>query len=483
MKQKSLRCRVRGDIEHRDDTGHEADTEYAVMERKRIIFHVDVNSAFLSWSAVKRLREDPFCVDLRTVPAAVGGDVETRHGIITAKSIPAKRYGITTGEPVVKALQKCPGLILVSSDWETYRTYSRAFIGILHEFSEIVQQASVDEAYVDVTQALSGGRRSLRQKLTEEKDPAASGLDEGDLCEEALQMAAAIRDSIRTRLGFTVNVGISTNKLLAKMASDFQKPDKTHTLWPEEIPDKMWPLPIASLYGCGAKTAARLAGLGVVTIGDAAALELSTLQDFLGEKGGEYIHRASHGQGSDHVRVQSEEAKSYSNEVTTAEDVTLQSYERMVPPILQSLSEKVAGRLQKDGLFGSTVTVSVKTDDFHRHSRQLKLTSSTNEAAVICGKSGELLKALLYERGGIFDRGAGVRLIGVGVSTLDRGEYRQLDLEGFLKEQKRKQEEKKRQEAEQERLLRETQRRSRLDEMMKKIKSRYGEDTIHRGVD
>ena len=121
---------------------------------ERIIFHVDVNSAFLSWSAVKRLREDPSSVDLRTIPSAVGGDVETRHGIITAKSIPAKRFGITTGEPVVKALQKCPGLVLVSSDWETYRQSSQAFMAILCEYSGMVEQASVDEAYVDMTETV-----------------------------------------------------------------------------------------------------------------------------------------------------------------------------------------------------------------------------------------------------------------------------------------------------------------------------------------
>jgi DNA polymerase IV len=436
------------------------------MGQERIILHVDVNSAFLSWSAVKRLREDPFCVDLRTVPSAVGGSVETRHGIITAKSIPAKKFGITTGEPVVKALQKCPGLILVSSDWEAYREYSKAFIGILREFSELVQQASVDEAYVDVTEAAAS---CAKERECGQRDAA-------------VRLADQIRRQVYRRLGFTVNVGISSNKLLAKMASDFEKPDRTHTLWPEEIPDKMWPLPIGSLYGCGGKTAERLAGIGIITIKDAAAADLNLLKSFLGEKSGEYIYRASRGLGSDEISTQSEDAKSYSNEVTTAEDVTLQNFDRLVPPILSRLSEKVSERLKRDGVYGSTVTVTIKTNDFHRHTRQTGLETSTNEASVICGRAGDLLKGLLYERNGIFDRGKGVRLIGVGVSSLDHGEYRQMDLEEFLREQETQRRERRRREQEEahRRVLQE--KRGRLEGMMQQVRQKYGEDKIRRGM-
>ena len=198
----------------------------------RTIFHIDVNSAFLSWSAVKQLKENPDAVDLRTIPSAVGGDVTTRHGIITAKSIPAKKYGVQTGEPVVKALQKCPELVLVRSDFATYRAYSAAFIEILRSYSEILEQVSIDEAYLDVTELIEDS-----DGLTAEK------------------LAGMIRKEICEKLGFTVNVGISVNKFLAKMASDFAKPDRTHTLYPEEIREKLWPLPIRDLHGCGASTA------------------------------------------------------------------------------------------------------------------------------------------------------------------------------------------------------------------------------------
>ena len=419
------------------------------MDGERIIFHVDVNSAFLSWSAVKRLKDDPKAVDLRTIPSAVGGDVETRHGIITAKSIPAKRFGIVTGEPVVKALQKCPGLVLVSSDWEAYREYSNAFIRILLEYSELVQQASIDEAYVDMTEAIG----------TEDRRSAA------------LALAASIREEIRTRLGFTVNVGISSNKLLAKMASDFQKPDRTHTLWPEEVPAKMWPLPIGDLYGCGGKTASRLAGIGITTIGDAAGADPAMLQSFLGEKSGAYITAASRGIGSDRVHTEHEDARSYSNETTTPEDITLQSYDRLTPPLLHHLSGKVAGRMKRDRVYGSTVTVSVKTNDFRRRSRQKKLDAATNDAAVIERHARELLRGLLYERDGIFDRGAGVRLIGVGMSSLDHGEYRQLSLDDFLQDQEKEKTE-----------TAGRVRQEKLRKMLQKVQSRYGNDSLRKGL-
>ena len=133
----------------------------------RIIFHIDVNSAFLSWSALKQLEEQPGSVDLRTIPSAVGGDVLTRHGIITAKSIPAKKYGIKTGEPVVKALQKCPELVLVRSDFETYRRCSKAFIALLRSYTGQVEQVSIDEAFVDVTDLLPKGEKALVRKEAE----------------------------------------------------------------------------------------------------------------------------------------------------------------------------------------------------------------------------------------------------------------------------------------------------------------------------
>lgn len=474
---------------------------------EHIIFHCDVNSAFLSWSAVKRLKEDPDAVDLRTIPSAVGGDVETRHGVITAKSIPAKKYGVTTGEPVVKALQKCPNLVLVPSDWETYREYSHAFMKILHEYSAEIEQASIDEAYVDMTEAVEKELQNIHAAGKEIGNGRSRWWTDDGTNEAATCIAARIRSEVRKKLSFTINIGISSNKLLAKMASDFEKPDKTHTLWPEEVPTKMWPLPIGSLYGCGRKTADRLSDLGIRTIGDAAAADPKVLQSFLGEKGGAYISQASRGIGSVSVQTTPDEAKSYSNELTTAEDITQANYRELMPPLIGRLSASVSRRLQRDGVYGSTVTVSVKTDDFRRHSRQTRLLGSTNEKDIIEKNAANLMENLLFEKGGIYDRGAGIRLVGVGVSTLDHGEYRQMDLAGFLREQSREQErrqqeqqernarirekERKRQEQEEEekriqeeqqKALAEQERQDRLEDMLQKLQKKYGSSKIHKGI-
>ncbi len=382
-----------------------------VYDYDKYIFHIDVNSAFLSWSALKKLREDPEGVDLRTIPSAVGGDVKKRHGIITAKSIPAKKYGIVTGEPVVKALEKCPHLVLVQSDFNTYREYSHAFIDILNKYSPLVQQMSIDEAFIDIS-----GLKEVYGYLETQEYPYP-------IC-----LAKKIKDEIRDTLGFTVNVGISCNKLLAKMASDFTKPDRIHTLFPEEIQDKMWPLPIGDLFGCGKQTAARLQNIGIRTIGDAATSDPEMLISFLGANAGSYIYRSANGFGSAEVTDTYEDAKSYSNETTLKNDLTADGYDKDIVPVLKFLSEKVSGRLKRDKVYGRTITVSVKTGNFKRHSAQLQLESSICDEQNIYKYSKELCDKLLLGDEGLFIKGETVRLVGVGVSKLDDGSYQQLSL-------------------------------------------------------
>ena len=383
------------------------DKKQAGKPDPRIIFHIDVNSAFLSWSAVKKLREDPGSVDLRTIPAVVGGDPGNRHGIVTAKSLPAKKYGIRTAETIASALQKCPGLVIVPSDFHTYREFSHAFLEILRGFTPLVEQASIDEAYMDATALLPAG---------------------AEVRSAARMLAAQIRGRIRDRLGFTVNVGISTNRLLAKMASDFEKPDRTHTLFPEEVPEKMWPLPIASLYGCGGRTSERLRTLGIRTIGDAAKAPESVLTDHLGDKSGRYIHRAANGIGRAAVSPVRESAKSYSNEWTTSSDIRQETYEAEYLPLLRHLCGKVADRLQRDGVYGRTVVVTVKTDDFRRRSAQKQLPDASNTAEDLYDAAVSLSDKLLLGEHGLFAGGAGIRLVGAGVTNLDDGSYRQLSL-------------------------------------------------------
>lgn len=190
--------------------------------KERVIFHIDVNSAFLSWEAVYRLNVLKEEVDLREIASAIGGDEKKRRGVILAKSPMAKACGVRTGESIMEARKKCPNLYLAPSNHELYKKNSQAFMNILREYSPDVEPYSIDEAFVDMTgmQVLFG---------------------------EPLEAAYKIKDRIREELGFTVNIGISSNKYLAKMASDFQKPDKVHTLYPEEIREKMWPLPVGEL--------------------------------------------------------------------------------------------------------------------------------------------------------------------------------------------------------------------------------------------
>ncbi|MBQ9063212.1 MAG: DNA polymerase IV [Eubacterium sp.] len=502
------------------------------------IFHIDVNSAFLSWSALKKLQEEPGSVDLRTIPSAVGGDVETRHGIITAKSIPAKKYGVQTGEPVVKALQKCPQLVMVRSDFQTYRKYSHAFIDILHEYTDQVEQVSIDEAYLDTaglesvfgkqTGREAESQRAGQQKAEQQEAVNQEAAQRETANQEAAQQRAAqqyhvgeekasadleyshypyplnlayhIKNTVYQRLGFTVNVGISTNRLLAKMASDFTKPDKVHTLFPEEVPEKMWPLPIRELHGCGRATAEKLENIGIRTIGDAAHADLKILQSLLGDKGGSYIHRSANGISRASVTTDRGDAKSYSNETTTAFDITEDNFEKEALPIIRHLSEKVAARMQRDEVYAGTIDVSVKTDAFQRRSRQMKLQVSTHDAELIYQTAEKLMRELLLGQNGLFAKGQHIRLIGVGGSGLDRGEFRQV---GFLEAMTQLQEIRKqktqlqeiRQQKTQQREIRQQktqtqqaadntdERQKRLERMRADITGRFGAKAIQKGAD
>ena len=474
----------------------------------RIIFHIDVNSAFLSWSAVKRLREDPSAVDLRLIPSAVGGDVRTRHGVITAKSIPAKKYGVTTGEPVVSALKKCPHLVLVSSDFKTYREYSHQFIEILRKYAAEVEKVSIDEAFLDMTDSAKYFRAQIEAG---EPYPYCA--------------AEHIKNEIRDTLGFTVNVGISTNKILAKCASDFTKPDKIHTLYPEEIGEKLWPLPVGDLFGCGRKTAEKLRTMGIKTIGDLAQTDLSLLKSILGSKAAEYLHNNANGISESPVTSVREQAKSYSNETTTGEDISSANYEAIALPILHRLAEKVASRLLKDNVRANTVYCIVKTGEFQRHTRQTRLPASTNDPAVITKSAEKLLSSLLTGPDGLFAAGQVLRLIGVGCSGIDDSPYTQLDLftwaenlrtedarreeerrveerrekerqaeeehrekERQAEEQKERQTEEKRRQEElrakektDEELRKREEKQRKLDEMLSKVQKKYGTKALRKG--
>ena len=242
---------------------------------ERVIFHVDANSAFLSWSAAYKklvLREE---TDLREIPSVVAGDQESRRSIILAKSTPAKKYGIQTGEPLFQALEKCPDLVVIPPDYSLYVQASRSFVQMLRQFSPVVEQYSIDEAWVDMTgtQRLWGSPRLAAEQM---------------------------RRRIHEELGFTVNIGISSNKLLAKMAGDFEKPNKVHTLFPEEMATKFWPLPVRDLFLVGAATERKLKFMGIYTIGDLAKADVKILKKRLG-KHGETIWHFANGRNADAV--------------------------------------------------------------------------------------------------------------------------------------------------------------------------------------
>lgn len=412
---------------------------------EKLIFHVDVNSAFLSWTAVKKLKEEPDSVDLRTIPSAIGGDVSKRHGVITACSIPAKKMGVRTGEPVMRSLEKCPGLCLFPSDFKTYREYSREFIKILKKYALAVEQVSIDEAYIDMT-----------------------GTD------EPIEMAEKLKREIYENLGFTVNIGVSTVKILAKMASDFEKPYKIHTLFPEEVKEKMWKLPIEKLHGCGYRTSEKLRNIGVKTIGDAAILDKHLLISLLGEKSGEYIYESSNGRGSDLVSGEIEAAKSYSNETTLPSDIRVSTYNKEMPAVIKWLSESVSKRLKKDEAEGYTISISAKTSSFKRRSKQTTLVEATNKANIIEQTSLKLMKELCFGERGLFETDEGIRLVGVGVSNLAENECKQLDIFSYMKEKTVKDEIKLKEE-------RKKEKEDKLNTMLRKINEKYGEGKIKKG--
>lgn len=272
----------------------------------RLIFHIDVNSAFLSWESARRVKEG--LPDLRDIPACIGGDPKKRTGIVVAKSIPAKKYGIQTGEPMAMALRKCPELVIVQSDFELYVKCSRAFKEICASYTPIMESFSIDEVFLDMT-----GMSLLYP------DPIAA--------------AHEIKDRIHRELGFTVNVGISTNKLLAKMASDFEKPDRVHTLFPEEIESRMWPLPVRNLLFLGKASEKKLNEVGIRTIGDLAHAREADIQALLGNKNGHQLYQYALGIDDSPVKEQADEAKGFSAETTFNEDII--SLEQVFPILLE----------------------------------------------------------------------------------------------------------------------------------------------------
>lgn len=390
------------------------------------IFHIDANSAFLSWSAAYRVRVLGEKTDLRLLPSIVGGDQEKRHGIVLAKSTMAKKYGIKTGEAIVTAKKKCPGLVVVPPDYSLYVSASKAFIAKLRQYTDQVIQYSIDEAW-----AVFDGYEKL--------------YGQGQM----VSFAHDLKEEIKEELGFTVNIGISTNFLLSKMAGDFSKPDKVHTLFLEEIEKKMWPLPVSDLFFVGKATAAKLHRLGIFTIGELAQADEEMIQAHL-KTPGEIIQGYARGGDLRPYIFTHEANKGYGNSLTAPVDIVTEEYARH---LMLSLCETVGMRLRSDHVKISVVSVHLTTCEFQYFNKQMQLFTPTDVTEEIYAAACKIFKKL-------WDKRTPIRQIGVHTSKAESNVGRQYNLFDM-------------------------QRYDRLEKLNKtidQIREKYGEDAVFRAA-
>lgn len=390
----------------------------------RIFFHIDVNSAFLSWSALAHLDagETP---DLRTIPSIVGGDMATRHGVVLAKSIPAKAYGITTGEPVINAFRKCPNLTSVPPDHNLYRDKSRQLMDYLALFCPDIEQVSIDECYMDYT-------------------PIASKYTSPETA------ATLIKDSVYEKFGFTVNIGISDCKVLAKMASDFKKPNLVHTLYSWEIHTKLWPLPVSSLFMCGRSSVETLRKLGILTIGDLARTDLKILESHL-KSHGLMLWRYANGTDESELFSEPAKAKGIGNSTTLTKDAHTAADAKKH---LLLLAESVSKRLRASHQLAGLVCTEIKYNNFQSVSHQSLLDVPSASTDMIYQKACALFDEL-------WD-GTPIRLLGIRTTKLvEETAPVQLNLFDYQAPVSEKQ--------------------KKLDAALDQIRTRFGNDSIKRG--
>ena len=359
---------------------------------ERVIFHIDVNSAFLSWTAAYRCKVLGEEFDLREVPSVIAGQKDSRRSIVLAKSTPAKKYGIQTGEPLGMAKEKCPDLQVAEPDYDVYLSASRKLMALLRQISPLVEQFSIDEAWVDMT----GTQR---------------------LYGSPVFAAQWLKDRIYRELGFTVNIGVSSNKMLAKMAGELEKPDKVLTLFPWEMEQKLWPLPVRELFYVGRATEEKLHRMGIYTIGQLAKADPRELRKKL-HKHGETVWFLANGRNADPVLAEAPENKGYGNAMTTPWDVTEPVYAQQV---LLCLCETVAARMRKDGQMGRTVTLQWRTSQFENFSSQRQLPSATNGTTEIYEAACSILEQ-------VWDKKTPLRQLGVQMGKVSHEPYRQYSM-------------------------------------------------------
>jgi len=391
-----------------------------------IFFHIDVNSAFLSWTALELLEQGNE-QDIRTIPSIVGGDTQTRHGIVLAKSIPAKSYGIQTAEPVVNALRKCPNLIIVPPNHRMYQKRSQMLMDHLSGICPDIEQVSIDECFMDYTPIMD-----------KYHSPEAA--------------AHIIKDSVREEFGFTVNVGISDRKVLAKMASDFKKPDLVHTLYSDEIETKLWPLPVSSLFMCGHSSTETLHKLGIRTIGDLAHADLQILQSHL-KSHGTTLWEYANGIDSSDITPEPVKMKGIGNSTTLSTDVVTK--EEAYRTLLQ-LAETVGQRVRASHELAGMVSTEIKYASFQSVSHQTTLEFPSASTDVIYTTARRLFDELW--------NGKPIRLLGIRTSKLvPEGEPIQLSLFDYQNPSPRNEKQQK------------------LDSALDSLRNKYGQDIIKRG--
>lgn len=345
----------------------------------KIIMHIDVNNAFLSWTATKMVKEGK--KDLRKTYAIIGGDEKQRSGIVLAKSPLAKKKGVVTGETIYNAKKKCPYLEVYPPEFSYYKKMSNALFNLISKYTPDLEKMSIDECFIDYTPIMH-------------------------IYGDPLKFAYNLKNEVKKTLGFTVNVGIANNKLCAKMASDFSKPDKVHTLFKTEIKTKMWPLPIDELFGVGKKTAIKLKNLNINTVEDLALTDKDKLKPIFKNMTDDLIDSAW-GRGSDLVESSIEPPKGIGNETTLNHNIF--SKEELHQYLL-ALSENVTIRLRKQNKYASVVVVTLKNKYFKRFSHQKKLVNATNITEEVYKTAKEVLDEMKVDDG--------IRLIGVRLDGL-----------------------------------------------------------------
>ena len=361
----------------------------------RTILHVDCNKFYASVECLYR-------PEIRNKPVAVGGSTESRHGIILTKNEIASKYGLTVGEPLWKARQKCPDLIIVPPNYPLYLRFSRLCRKVYEDYTDLIEPFGLDESWLDVTGMQKSG----------------------------VEIAEEIRQRIKTELGITVSVGVSFNKIFAKFGSDYKKPDAVTVITRENYKDIVWSLPCRELLFVGRSTSAKLSYYGINTIGDLANANPAFLKRILG-KNGETLYAFANGNDVSRVRHKDEidDLKSVGNSTTIPRDLV---DNEDVKTVFRVLCESVATRLREQGVKGRTVTISVRDTSLVTFTRQRALPACTNVSTEILKTAMELFTAN-------YDWKNHIRSLGVSVSDFDTELCEQFDFAKTV-EQREKQE-------------------------------------------